>query len=299
MAPTAITGKVVRYYYDQSGYVTAMDIDTGSGIQLVQFTAEMGQELYGTYPIGSNVSVYATASSEMGATSYDLVSIGASAPAPGSWMGWRAHHINDIDLLESTPYLVAGEKEVVLHGRLTRLIANRNGEVIGMILDKVWIHDPNHEVAWREASLAPDGESDWAHDSGRLHGPVLVRVPPELRNNVNGSTNGTERITPMFKSAPVTVVGYLEAPHLGSVSRFHARVAAEAITVNHRSVGIVGFARMEPGTETLFNWDIGGNISSTDQMRASHMGYTIYNGDEVETPGSAMNSNAAGGSVSH
>jgi hypothetical protein len=50
--PTLVTGTVLRYYVDRSGYVTAMDVQTAEGVQFVRFSPGMGTRLYNTYPVG-------------------------------------------------------------------------------------------------------------------------------------------------------------------------------------------------------------------------------------------------------
>src|SRR5687767_1939249 len=46
--PTMVSGTVVRYYTDRSGYVTAADVQTANGIQMVHFSPGMGRRLYTT-----------------------------------------------------------------------------------------------------------------------------------------------------------------------------------------------------------------------------------------------------------
>jgi len=128
MAPMQVTGTVLRYYVDRSGYVTAMDIQTANGIEMVRFSPGMGQRLYQTYPVGGQASVYVAGSPT---SRWDVVGIGATAPV----MGMTPTFLSDIELLESEPYILTGAKMTTMSGKLTNIILSDTGEVLGLVLD--------------------------------------------------------------------------------------------------------------------------------------------------------------------
>jgi hypothetical protein len=236
--PMSVTGSVVRYYVDRSGYVTAMDVQTADGVQMVHFAPNMGQRLYTTYPVGGNISVWVTPSS-MGTGHWSAVGVGATRPM--TFMD--AYNVSAVDLLEAEPYILTGAKLTTVRGNLSRMIVNDMGEVLGLVLD-------NQSV---------------------------IRVPRELRQIAPGYA-GTERITPLFKGAMVTAVGYPEAPRYGVLSPYGTRLIANTITVNGRAVGALGVPMMSNDeTKALLKADIGGSTMSNEEMAAMGMGYSVYN----------------------
>lgn len=233
--PTAVTGSVVRYYVDRGGYVSAMDIQTANGISMVRFSPGMGQRLYSTYPVGQQATVYVVGSAD---TDWDVVGMGETAPAPMP----RPPFVSDLELLDSQPYVVAGSKMITRNGRLSRLIVNKRGEVVGLVLN----------------------------DS------ILVRTPREERNVAPGQ-NGTDRVAGLFKGANVEVTGYEEAPRYGVISSYSSRIAANALVVNGRAVGAIGIPMLDRRqTKSLLNWNIGGADKTPEEMKAMHRGYSTY-----------------------
>lgn len=273
--PTLVTGRVVRYYVDRSGYVTAMDIETASGVQMVRFQPDIGQRLYTTYPVGGTASVYAVGSPYMGTTRWDVVSLGTMAPTSATML--MPYMASDIDLLEGEPYILGGQEEVMIRGKLRNLIVKNNGEVLGLVLDGVKMGD---------LRTGPDNGMETT-------GQVLVRVPRELRHVAPGYT-GTDRVTPLFRGAEVEVVGFAEAPRFGALSSYSNRLAARTIVVNRRDVGALGFPMMEPRRNSLFNWDIGGTTMTTEEANASQWGYTTYSPMGTMTTGTTTTSGTTG-----
>jgi hypothetical protein len=235
MTPVAVTGSVVRYYVDRSGYVSAMDIQTANGVQMVRFSPGMGQRLYTTYPVGGQATVYVVGSPE---TSWDVVGMGPTAPAAMM----RPAMVSDLELLDSDPYITAGSKMVTRSGKLTEMIVNKSGEVVGIVLDN----------------------------------SVLVRTPRESRNIAPGNA-GTERVAPLFKGSEIEVTGYPEAPRYGVLSAFSDRIAANALVVNGRAIGSIGIPMMSrEQTKSLLNVNVGGADKTPEEMRAMGLGYTTY-----------------------
>jgi len=128
MTPMAVTGTVVRYYVDRAGYVSAMDIQTANGVEMVRFSPGMGNRLYNTYPVGGQASVYVVGSPT---TRWDVVGMGATAPTSVV----TPMVLSDVELLDSEPYIMAGTKLVTRNGKLSDLIVGDTGEVVGLILD--------------------------------------------------------------------------------------------------------------------------------------------------------------------
>jgi len=243
MEPQLVNGQVVRYYVDRSGYVTAMDVQTPTGINMVHFAPNMGQRLYTTYPVGGQIAVW-VAPSSMGAGHWNAVGVGTARPS--TFM--QAYTVSDVEALDGEPYIIAGSKMTEIKGSLSRMIVGNTGEVLALVLDN----------------------------------GTIVRVPRELRQIAPGYA-GSDRITPLFKGASVRAVGYMEAPMYGVLSPFMSRLAANAISVNGRSVGALGVPMMtKEQQKTLLKADIGGNTMSNEEMAAMGMGYSTY------TPGGAM-----------
>jgi len=237
MEPTLVNGQVVRYYVDRSGYVTAMDVQTPTGIQMVHFAPNMGQRLYSTYPVGGQIAVWVSPSM-MGTGHWNAVGVGTARPA--TFM--QPYTVSDIDALDADPYIIAGSKMTEVKGYLSRIIVGPTGEVLALVLNN----------------------------------DTLVRVPREFRHIAPGYA-GSDRITPLFKGAHVRAVGYVEAPMYGVLSPYITRIAPNAIEVNGRSVGALGVPMMTKDQQrTLIKTDIGGNTMSNEEMAAMGMGYHTY-----------------------
>jgi len=129
-APMAVTGTVLRYYVDRSGYVTAMDVQTTSGVQMVRFAPTLASRLTGMYPVGSTATVYVTSVNGM---SY-LAGTGPTMPAPTAM--YEPYMVSAIDLLKAPPYTVLGAKEQVVTGDVTGYIASDSGDVLALVVDK-------------------------------------------------------------------------------------------------------------------------------------------------------------------
>jgi len=250
--PTMATGSVVRYYVDRSGFVTAMDIQTADGVQMVHFAPNMGQRLYSTYPVGGNISVWVTPSG-MGTGHWNAVGLGATRPT--SFMD--PYTVSAVDVLEAEPYILTGAKMVEVKGKLSSMIVNNMGEVLGLVLDN----------------------------------QTVVRVPRELRQIAPGYA-GSDRITPLFKGAMVSALGYPEAPRYGVLSPYGSRLIASAITVNGRGVGALGVPMMSnEQVKALSKTDIGGATMSNEELAAMGMGYQVYN------PSGAMSGTGEGATM--
>jgi len=259
MQPTALTGTVLRYYVDRSGFVSAADIQTANGVQMVRFAPSMAQRLYSTYPVGGQVSLFTTGGNY-------VVGMGETMPAAGFMSPYM---VSDIDLLKAEPYIMAGTRMAQFTGKLRRVVTDESGEVLGMVLDGVEL---------KNAVATPTSAGDSAANAmGGMTGMVLVRVPREMRHtNTMGQVGGSMRVAPLFPGSIVEVVGYPEAPRFGVLSPFGHRVSASALVLNGRAVGALGIPKMSmKTTSTLINANIGSNMSA-EEKSAMGMGYSTY-----------------------
>jgi len=234
-APVPVTGTVLRYYTDRAGYVTAMDVQTTDGVKWVRFSPGMAQRVSNMYPVGSTASVFVTP----GSWGYDLAGLGTVMPAPGSM--WAPYTVTDLDFLKATPYTSVGAKPTRVSGKLTGYVADDDGAVLAIVLDKT----------------------------------TLVRIPYESRQD--DTRNVPDGVTPLFRNADVVAIGYPESPRYGVLTPFETRLIATSIVVDGRSLGAKGFGKLAPKGDTIFNANFGGMMGkSPDEIKAGEMGYTTY-----------------------
>ena len=286
--PTLVSGTIVRYYTDRSGYVTAADVQTANGIQMVHFSPGMGQRLYTASPVGGQVNVWVSPST-MGTGHWNVVGIGADRPGGGFTAPYGT---TAVDLLDSEPYIMAGAQLMTVRGTLRGVVTANNGEVLALVLDKA---EMGAAALGKTAKATPvNADSGGASSTtsasmggtmrrgvmmNQLAGSVLVRVPRELRHIAPGAM-GTGRVTPLFKGSDVTAKGYLEATRYGALSTFSDRLVANAIVVNGRSVGALGVPMMPRGkNKPLFGGldvPLLGGAASPEETRAMQLGYSTY-----------------------
>jgi len=302
MQPMPVSGTVLRYYTDRSGYVTAMDVQTAEGVRMVRFSPGMAQRLYSTYPVGGQITGTVQPSMAMGMTRYDLVGMGDTAPAAGMM---QPYTVSDVELLRADPFITAGSRMTQFRGKLQSVVTDDRGEILGLVLQDIspagilggmsggmaggtmasttGSMDASGTMAGGTMTGSMDASGTMAGGTGMMGGmmggqnTVLVRVPRELRHNTGMQMAGSERVTPLFKGADVGVVGYNESPRYGVVSNYGGRVAASALVVNGRAVGAVGLPMMTTGSgSTLLPINIGG---TTEEQSARNMGYMTYSPD--------------------
>ncbi|PQV63782.1 hypothetical protein B1R32_109122 [Abditibacterium utsteinense] len=241
MTPMPVSGTVLRYYVDRSGFVTAMDVQTADGIRMVRFAPSMAQNLTSMYPVGSTASVYVTSSMMGNMTRYDLAGMGTEMPTPTSMMSPMM--VSDVDMLRAEPYTTIGAKPTRYMGTLSGYIADpMSGEVLALILDdKTQIRVPR-ENRLVQASTAPNG------------------------------------ITPLMRGAQVVAYGLPEAPRYGSVSPYETRVIGTGIAVNGRALGPLGFGKMAmTKNSSLLGFNLFGGADMTpEETSAMGMGYRPY-----------------------
>jgi len=265
--PTQVSGTVLRYYVDRSGYVTAMDVQTADGVRFVRFSPSMGQRLYSTYPVGQQANVWV-----MGGpgSRWDVVSLGDAAPS--GMLAMQPYRVTDAQLLDAEPYIMTGAKMVTVHGKLRSLVVGETGEVVGLVLSGV-----SGGMGSSAGMPNPDDSGPVPPPLGPISGEALVRVSRHFRHVAPGYA-GTDRVTPWFKGADVEVTGYPEAPSYGAVSTFGQRIAATALVVNGHTVGTIGVPMMTTAQRKalLAGLNIGGADVSAEELSARRMGYTVY-----------------------
>jgi hypothetical protein len=151
MQATPVTGTVVRYYVDRAGYVTAVDIQTATGVQMVRFAPGQAQRLTSTYPVGSKATIFVTT---YPSGTY-LAGYGPDMPAPGAM--FEPYTVTDLDLLKSEPYTLIGAKPARVEGTLTGFIKDDTGEVLALVLDKNKLIRVPRENRLDTAKDVPDG----------------------------------------------------------------------------------------------------------------------------------------------
>lgn len=252
--PMPVSGTVLRYYVDRAGFVSAMDVQTTDGVKMVRFSPSMAQRLTGTYPVGSQISGYATSSGMGTMMNYDLAGLGTDMPTPTTMM--MPMGVSDLDVLRGTPYVMLGGKSMRTFGKLTGYIPDpATGEILAIILNK----------------------------------DTLVRVP--MNNRLPQASMAPEGVTPLFKDADVVAYGYEEAPRYGVVSPYAKRIVATGISVNGRTLGPFGFGTVSSdpkGTLLKFNLNFFGG-HAPKMASADNMGYSPY-----MAPGDTMSGGTGG-----
>jgi hypothetical protein len=241
--PTLLSGTVLRYYTDKTGYVTAADIQTADGVKMVHFPANRASYLYDNAPVGGAINVW-VAPSASDANYWNVVGYGADRPT----VWWNTVAVSDVDWLQAEPYINAGAQETFVSGDLKGVVTGNNSEILALVIKN---------------------DNGWS----------LVRVPPQMRQIAPGH-NGTERITPLMRNATVEVVGVPEAPRVGGLSNLNSTIAADTIRINGDTVGAIGLPAIKlRNSDSLFGFDIGGSINndmSQEEVRAFNRGYHRY-----------------------
>jgi len=295
--PVAVSGTVVRYYTDRSGYVTAADVQTANGIQMVHFSPGMGQRLYTMAPTGGQINVWVTPN-PMGAGHWDVVGVGADRPAAGFM---TPYSVSGLDLLEAEPYILAGAQLMTVKGTLRNVVTAKNGEVLAIVIDNASMgtaalgKKSTDAATGADATATAGGYMTHGMMMSPMSGTVIVRVPREVRH-ISPGAMGTGRVTPLFRGSDIKAKGYVEAPRYGALSTFSNRFVANAIVVDGRSVGALGVPMMpRDRNRTLFGGldiDMPGGTASPEEMNAMQLGYTTYS-----TDGSMGGSGTASGST--
>jgi hypothetical protein len=235
-APTQVTGTVVRYYVDRSGYVTAADIQTANGVSLVRFSPNMGQRLYSTYPVGGQASVYVVGTPE---SRWDVVGVGAVAPTSM----WGAATATDIDLLEAEPK-INSTNLVTRKGKLKNLILNKSGDIIGIVLDNnILIRTP------RETRHIAAGNYGTERVAGLFKGARVEVTGYEEAPRYGSLSNFTNRIAANTLTINGRNVGAIGLPRLSPVetkSLFKWNIGGADMTQEEINASNAGYSTYTP-----------------------------------------------------
>jgi len=164
--PMMVTGRVNNYWTDQSGYVTAMDIQTANGPAVVHFTPGMGNRMMQTFPIGSTANVWVQGSMSEGTQRWDLVGVGDKMPASGFWPVMRSE---GLDFVTGWPMIDAGAERVTVDGKLRRVVVDKMGQVVGLVVETQAIYrgTPKTVLLFGKPGDGSNGETLWESSPGR------------------------------------------------------------------------------------------------------------------------------------
>jgi len=288
-APTMVTGRVNNYWTDPSGFVTAVDVQTASGPAVVRFGPGMGNRVMQTYPVGSTANLWVQGSMKEGVTQWDMVGMGSKQPS--AW--WPVTSVDPYDLVTGWPMVDAGAGRVTVEGKLRRVVVDRMGQVVGLVLDTTRISNGTPKTVLLTLGDASDlmrtGETIWDSKSGGS-ASTLVRVGPEFRPTPDHGNN-MRRVTPLLAGDSVIATGYMEASRYGTVSTFGQRLSASAIVVNGRNAGQLGFPLMKPNEPVILGFDLSIPFitgKAPDSLQVVPGGNEVYSGSSGMTSGSSM-----------
>lgn len=125
--PMQISGTVEQYYTDRSGLVTAMDLDTSTGVQKIRFVPSWANRLGQEYPVGSTLDGWVVESDD-GMT--NLVAIGAERP--NRFLKNDFH--TGTERLKSTAWIWKDSATETVTGELNEVIVSEKGEVLALEL---------------------------------------------------------------------------------------------------------------------------------------------------------------------
>jgi len=271
-APMMVSGRVNNYWTDASGYVTAVDVQTANGPAVIRFAPGMATRTMQMYPVGSTADFWVTGSMENGTQQWNMVGMGQKQPS--TW--YSAMPVSGSDLLASAPY-VSGSPEIMsVSGRLKKVVVDKMGNVVALGIESDWLG--KGAVRRTLGGRSAPGQATWQSEEGGMPMMALVRVPQEFMSAPNPGESMRRR-TPLMLNDEIEATGFVEAPLYGTTSPFGTRFAANAISVNGRSVGQMGFPTFRQQERTL----IGANFNipfitggSSDVLPIVPMGYEVY-----------------------
>jgi hypothetical protein len=270
-APMMVNGKVNNYWTDESGYVTAVDVQTANGPAVIRFAPGMSTRVMQMYPVGSTADLWVKGSMENGAQKWDMVGMGNTQPT--SWYSTMAS--TGMDSLTAMPYTAGDPVYSTVSGKLKKVVVDKDGTVVGLVLDTSKIGKGSPTYLGILGSSEP--ESTWSMQEGGTPMWTLVRVP---KGDAPNPSEGMRRKTPLVINDMVTATGYVEAPMYGATSPYGQRFYANAVTVNGRSVGQMGFPSFQPDLKTLLNFNINLpliNNGTSQGLTVVPAGYEVYN----------------------
>ncbi len=265
-----VNGKVNNYWTDESGYVTAVDLQTANGPAVVRLAPGLAMRTMQTYPVGSTADLWVNGSMEGGMQKWDLVGWGNKQPSV--WQSVMAG--NSMSSLTALPYTAGDPVISTVKGALKKVVVDKAGCVVGLVLETGWI---GKGTSTNMGLMSSEPEKMWESKMGDAPMWTLVRVP---QGDAPNPHEGMRRKTPLRVNDTITATGYVEAPVYGSMSPYGHSFYSNGITVNGRGVGQMGFASYKPDTKTLLNFNL--NIpfitgGSETNLPVVPVGYEIYN----------------------
>ncbi len=272
-APMMVSGKVNNYWTDESGYVTAVDVQTANGPAVVRLAPGMAMRTMQLYPVGSMADLWVKGSMEGGMQKWDMVGMGNKQPT--SWQSAMAGR--SWSSLTAMPYTDGDPTYMSVAGKLKKVIVDDKGQIMGLIIETAWLGKGavHRTMSGRNVPT----EVTWKSTDGGAPMWTLVRVPMEGMSAPNHD-EGMRRKTPLLLNDDIEATGYVESALYGAASSYSHRFAATGVSVNGRGVGEMGYGVYKPNTKTLLNFDLKlpliNNGSSSD-LPIVPMGYEVYN----------------------
>ncbi|MEO6909034.1 MAG: hypothetical protein ABI210_14215, partial [Abditibacteriaceae bacterium] len=215
--PVLVSGTVEQYYVNRAGYVSALNLETASGTQMVHFSPSWAKRLLTDSPVGKTMDGWVIAHHEGLWAWSDLVSIG-KAPATRIL---KENIPTGAQQLDDNSWIWKKGSNVEVSGKLEKIVINRNGDVLALVLDN----------------------------------GALVRVPRTVRNEELGAY-GTDAIAPLFKDVEVTAWGTPEWQANGDVSIYNQHLSTTGLSINGKTVSAVGIPKLPVNQYFLSTGDI-------------------------------------------
>lgn len=215
--PTLISGTVQQYFTNRAGYVTALNLETSSGVQQVRFAPSWGKRLLKSNAVGTTLDGWVVAHQKDGKSWNNLVSIGKKRPH--RFLSDEFH--SGAQKLDDGSWIWKNSTEQKVNGKLSKIVINDKGDILALILDN----------------------------------GALIRVPRTVRN-VELGANGSEAIAPLFKNVQVSAWGPREWQASGNVSIYNQHLATTGLAINGRPVSAIGIPRFPVNRETITNWNV-------------------------------------------
>jgi len=247
-APVSISGTVKQYFTNRAGYVSALSLETSSGIEMVHFAPSWAKRLLANSPVGNTLDGWIVSHREGEWSWNDLVSIGKDPAA----RVLKEKLPTGAEQLDDRSWIWKKGTNGKVQGKLKKIIVNGKGDVLALVLDT----------------------------------GALVRVPKTVRNEELGAY-GTDAIAPLFKDVEVSAWGTPEWQASGDVSIYNQHFSTTGLSINGKTVSAIGIPRLSPNQATFFGGQ-NGNINLIDAGPAEIIGadgeYAPFGNDMAMAP---------------
>lgn len=130
-SPFLLTGTVKNYFYDRSGYVTALSLQTSGAEAYLHFGPEKAAALIEQFPVNGPLQAWVKADEERGQGHWRLVSAGEEMPLTSV----APPLLSDLTRLTNPAPLPETALPTVQTGKLTGVVANESGRILALVLD--------------------------------------------------------------------------------------------------------------------------------------------------------------------